>query len=230
MLEWLVELEGDRAELEYLPRMSFKTWRPTEQCGKYYLKSAEFDSSADARDVREDASRTLNVMNGLAKVMFGNFRGARVRGITRVDETGKQTQFIMPSGVPSAEKVGIPTVVTSSEQEPPQPPASPGAKWLEIAEKDESVARALELYGRLEPNWIDLYKVLEVVEEDVTGEESLMAKNWVEKSKIKRFKHTANWMRHPPTKYKSPKTPMSLDDARSLIRNILEAWLGSKQH
>lgn len=235
MTEWLVELKGDTAELEYLCSLSPPKWRVTEQGGRYYLRCAVFDSSMDARNVLADASRILDVMNGVGRLVLQKFEGAKVHGINRIEENGRQTQFIMPSSIPSAERLGIPAVTVPSGQESSQPFSIPGSKWIEIAEKDLSADKALALYGGLEHNWRNLYMVLEVVEGDVGGENGLLSKGWAHKAKIKLFKRTANSFlklgyqaRHATAKYKAPRIPMSLDDAQSLIKNILTNWLCSK--
>lgn len=235
MAEWLVELKGDRSDLEYLCALPSQRWKVTEQGGRHYLKSTVFDSPTDARDVLADASRTLDVMNGVARLVFPNFEGAKVNSIARVEENGRCTQFIMPTGTRSAERSGIPTVVISGGHEPPEPPSIPGSKWIEIAQKDESVATALALYGGLEHNWRNLYVVLEVIEDALGGNRLLINKGWAPQGEIERFKHTANSFRalgrqarHGITKWDPPRSPMSFNDAQSLIRNILYKWLCSK--
>jgi len=208
----------------------------TEQGGRYYLESAVFDSSKDARDVLEDVSRILDVMNGVARLVCQNFEGPRVDGIKRIEKNGRPpTQFIMPTGIPSAERFGITAITVRSGQEPSQPPSIPGSKWIETAEKDRSVDKALALYGGLTHNWRNLYMVLEAIEDDIGGENGLIGKGWAQKDKIKLFKHTANSFislgyqaRHATATKKAPQKPMSLDDAKSLIKNILENWLCSK--
>jgi hypothetical protein len=236
MAQWLAELKGDKADLEYLCKLSSQRWRMIEQGGRYYLESADLDSSMDARDVLENASGTLDVMNGLARLVYRNFEGSKVSGISRVEKNGKPpTQFIMPSGIRSAARFGTVTIIEPSGQEPSQRPSIPGAKWIEIAEKDRLAARALALYGGRAHNWVNLYMVLEVVEDDVGGEKGLIGKRWAQKGKIKLFKRTAdNFLslgyeaRHATEKYEAPNKPISLGDAESLIRNILERWLCSK--
>ena len=238
MAEWLVELKGETAELEYLCKLpSSQGWRMTEQDGRYYLESEVFDSSADARDVLSGASRMLDVMNGVARLVLKNFEGPIVKGaIKRIEKNGKPpTQFLMPSGIASAETFGSINVTIPSGQEVSHRTSIPGSKWIEIAEKDLSAHKALALYGGLKHDWRSLYMVLEAIEDDVGGERGLIVKGLAQKNEIKLFKQMANSFlslgyqaRHATAKHQAARKPMSLEDAKSLIKNILENWLRSK--
>ena len=64
---------------------------------------------------------------------------------------------------------------------------------LELARNNEPLRRALVIYGSLLPHtWINLYKVLEAMEDGNGGERGLIAKNFVPAGDIKNFKPTAN--------------------------------------
>lgn len=237
MAEWLVGLKGDKAELEYLCKLckpSSQSCTVMEQHGTYYLKSALFDSSIDAHEVLETASRILDVLNGIVRLVFSSSQGAEVTSILGTENDEKPpTQYIMPIGIPSEEKFGIPTILVG--QELPEEASIPGSKWLEIAEKDTQVDKALALYGGLEPNWRNLYIVLEAIEDDVGGEKELIKEDWAPKGNIKLFKQTAanfrvlgREARHSTGSFEPPSKPMRLKEAQSLIRDILEKWLCSK--
>jgi hypothetical protein len=236
MAEWLVELKGTKIDLGLLYNLSLQGWKIIEQEGKYYLQSADLDSSADGQNVHENASRTLDVMYGVAKLTDRKFECPKIGGIRRIEKNGRPpTQFIFPSSISSAERFGMVSITNESRgQEPSEPPSNPGLKWIEIAEKDLSAARALTLYGGLMHNLRNLYMVLEIVEKDIGGENRLIDTGWAKKNEIRLFKQTASTVpiadqaRHAPGKYKIPAKPMSMDDAESLIKDILENWLRSK--
>ena len=73
--------------------------------------------------------------------------------------------------------------------------------------------------------------VLEVIEDAVGGEKTLTSKSWGRKSEVKLFKQTANSFRalgaearHGTTSQPPPSKPMSLNQARDLIRQLLHDW------
>lgn len=232
MTEWLIRLRGKKSDLVYLCTLSLSYGRVVEEDGGFSLRSIHFDSLTDVNDVFQRATNFLDVINGAAKLRYPNLQAVRANGVTRIEEDGKRTQVIMVPGIESEAGVGILTVVSDDSTSSKQP--SIPELWVEIAEKDTSVDKALLLYGNLEHNWRNLYMVLEVVEEDVGGKKALINKDWVSGNKIKLFKRTANSYhslgpdaRHS-TNREPPPNPMSIQEARSLIRNILLKWLPSK--
>ena len=237
MAEWIVRLEGNSSEISYLSELTSKRWKVTKTNSIYYLKSIEFNSFTEAHDVLEKASNILDILNGIARLVFGSFQGVKVGGIGRAENNGKPpAQYILPEGITTSVRVGTPRItVILNGREIPQQYNIPGSKWIEVAEEDEKATKALTLYGGLEHNWKNLYMILEVIEDDVGGERKLINKGWTSKGEIKRFKRTADnyrilgrEARHGTEKWDAPREPMSLGDAESLIRNILDKWLCSK--
>ena len=103
------------------------------------------------------------------------------------------------------------------------------------AAKEEIVARALRFFSK-EKNWVNLNKVLEAITVDLKSLEAVKAQNWVPRSEINRFTGTAN--NHTPAKgearhgfdYGDPMpNPMTLGEAKQLIRTILARWLQTKK-
>jgi len=234
MTEWLVRLEGGKSELEYLCTVRSPNWSVTAQDNEYYLRAVDFNSLEDPRDVVLIATQILDVIGGIARLSFGDFHAAKVGGVTRVEANGKITQIVMPPSIPITFKVGIPAVTTSATEGSSQQP-NPLERWIQVAEHDELVSRAFALYGGLEHNWRNLYMILEVVEDDVGGEQALIGKEWVPNGKIKLFKRTANNFRvlgrearHGSAKYEPPAETMPLPQAQSLIQKIMEYWIRSK--
>jgi hypothetical protein len=125
-------------------------------------------------------------------------------------------------------------VIDSDGQETVQT-APPFESWIHLAKQDELVERALILYANLPHNWRNLFIILEIIEDDFGGEKGLKSKGWVSGNMITLFKRTANsYMaigreaRHGSTKKQPPVKPMGLQEAQSLVRNILFKWLSSK--
>ena len=100
--------------------------------------------------------------------------------------------------------------------------------WMKLAEEDEIVKNVFRLITEFEPNWINLYKVYEIVKKDA-GKKKI--EQWT-KNKISQFTHTANSQsaigddaRHGVDRSDPPKEPMSISEAEALIRNLLQKWL-----
>jgi hypothetical protein len=83
-------------------------------------------------------------------------------------------------------------------------------------------------------DWYSLYKVLDILEMAHGGEKAFERLGWASSSELKRFTGTANnstalgdAARHARADWTPPKRPMSLDEAKSLIRSLLFRWLES---
>ncbi len=113
--------------------------------------------------------------------------------------------------------------------------ASPVVSLVEQAMRDQSVAKALRLLAGDPNTWVGLYRIHEVIDNDLGGEHALIKKGWVGSRQLKRFKHSANSVavggdsaRHGKELTVPPRDPMSLTEAQAYVRYILEAWLVSK--
>ena len=63
---------------------------------------------------------------------------------------------------------------------------------MTIAGKSEAVARVLCLHGNDKLDWVNLYRIFEIICGDVGGSDAIAASIWASKAAIRRFKHTAN--------------------------------------
>jgi hypothetical protein len=77
-------------------------------------------------------------------------------------------------------------------------------------------------------SWANLYKVFEVVRDDVGDQ----VYELVESTKLRAFTGTAqsrrligDQARHASEKYPGPKNPLSIEEARQLIRQLVENWV-----
>jgi hypothetical protein len=210
----------------------------TREVDSFYLKSEGFNSCKDERDVREIATEILNKLNGLAKIHFGKFQPITIDSVTTIDEHG-QRKTIYSEEVVSTMRFKADVEATlikpdgTVEKSQPQP-----IKLFEhgfsIAKKDKNVAEALRIFGNLENNWVNLYKIYEIVLSDVGGK--IYQNGWATKTDIDRFTQTAQSVeavgddaRHyNPKKCPLPENPISLPEAKALIRTILEKWILSK--
>jgi len=57
--------------------------------------------------------------------------------------------------------------LTRNGESIPQPPL-PGPKYLALAAQHPDAAEALAIIGKAEPNWAELYKVYEIVRDNIS--------------------------------------------------------------
>ncbi|MFC1453068.1 hypothetical protein ACFLSJ_06945 [Verrucomicrobiota bacterium] len=105
----------------------------------------------------------------------------------------------------------------------------------DLPPNDSNVDTALRILAQRQLTWSELYKLLESVQADQGSDYPITAGVTTE-AQLRRFKHTANSMaaigddaRHGPKSQQPPSTPMTMDDARDLLRSILKHWLAEKR-
>ena len=237
MPKWLVRLKGERFDLEDFPKLlRSPEVRVVEENGSFYLESSEFNSLTSAEEVRERGRELIKLINGVAKFNRDNFLGISEDAITRVEDDGKRHHYVFLEGTATIRtKVSAQLTVIAadgSEKVAIQPSAL--ESLLEVAQKHNVVAKALSFYR--DDTWSSLYKSYETIKGDVGGKQQIIKNGWVVKSDINRFTQTVqseaaigDSARHAASKkYKPPAQPMTLLEARALIKTILSRWVSSK--
>lgn len=236
MPKWLVKLKGERFDLEDFPKLlRSPEVRVVEENGSFYLESNEFNSLTLVEEVRERGRALIKLINEVTKFNRDNFLGVSEDAITRVEDDGKRHNYLFLEGTVTIHtKVSAQLIVIAtdrSENITTQPSAL--ESLLKVAQKYNDVADALSFYR--EDTWIGLYKTYEIIRDDVGGELQIIKNGWSVKSAIKRFTQTAqsraalgDSARHASKKYIPPAQPMTLMEARVLIKTILSQWVSLK--
>lgn len=236
MPKWLVRLKGERFNLEDLPELlRSPEVKVVEENGSFYLGSSEFNSLTSAEEVRERGRALIKLINGVAKFNRDNFLDVSEDGITQVEDEGKRHHYVfIEEAITAYEKVSAQvTVITADGSEKVANQPSALESLLEVAQKHNVVADALS-FNR-DDTWVSLYKAYEIIRDDVGGKHQIIKNGWSVDSDINRFTQTAqsraalgDSARHASEKYKPPAQPMTLSEAKALIKTILSRWVASK--
>jgi len=236
MPRWLVRLEGEKFDLEDLPSLVCSPeYTVIEEDGLYYLGSSDFDSLGSADEVREHAIAIIKMMNGVMKLYIPSFGGVYEGGVTMIGEDGRRHHYVYLEGsikLRSKASANL-TVTTSNNTQQTDSLPSTIESWISLAKADKAVADALHFFK--ENTWISLYKVYEIIGEDIGGEQAIIKNGWATKRGLSQFTHTAqskaaigDLARHATNKLKPPSQPMSIKEAEALLRGIILSWLSSK--
>ncbi|NJD78871.1 MAG: hypothetical protein FIB08_17550 [Candidatus Methanoperedens sp.] len=235
-MEWFVVITGEIFDLEELSKsLNSPGLCITQYRNEFILKSTDFNLLKDADDVRNKANEILSQINGAAKLALGMRKPVTVASVGKINDDGTVYGFVsIPSPINLRTSVSASlTAPDGTIQESHQ--GDPIPSWITVAQHDINVAKALRLFGKDINDWVNLYRIYEVIESDVGDKSSIINKGWATENAIRRFKHTANSpgaigdeARHgnqtPP-----PKDPMALSEAKSLVETILRNWLCSKE-
>jgi len=234
--KWLVILKGNKFDLEDLPSLlRSQEFNVTNNNGSYCLWSSEFNSLISADEVRERGIALIKMVNDAARLYRDDWHDVAVDGITCVEDDGNRHVYLYEEVTITARaKVSaVDVLISASGSQPVTDQPSPLESYLRLAQNHKPVADALHFYR--EDSWVNLYKVYEVVRDDVGGEHALIKKDWVPKDDLKLFTQIAQSRaalgddaRHASKKYKPPSQSMSFSEAKSLIKSILAKWFTTK--
>lgn len=180
-------------------------------------------------EAKKDGEALLARLNAVAHVAHGNHSNLKIVGVGCKDPaTGQVNDFILAPSFSSTSFIGMVIVGDGTPQK------KVGDKFLAAAAKDEDLKRAQEIYGSVAHDWKGLYMVLDAAIQGHNDQQTLIDRKWVPQGHIKKFKHTAdnyratgNMARHGKTNLDPPKVPMTLEEARSMMRTILRKWVES---
>jgi hypothetical protein len=138
--------------------------------------------------------------------------------------------------VKSGGMTGVATDAAGKVITQPEPPSPCSAVFLELSAADPAIAEVLRLLSAPDAmTWVSLFRIHEVIEDDVEGQHKLERKGWGSADDLRRFKHSANSVqvggdksRHGKESLIPPKNPMTLAEAEAYAKYIVQAWFASK--
>ena len=236
MTERLVRLKGHQFDLEELAEhfTSDDLNVRRDEDGHYYLRSSDFDQMSDSSAVEERGRELLEYINGTAKLLFGpGYRAVEFDAAARIEEDGKRYHTVGTSiTISGRSRVSVrPTVIRADGtiEGVPQPSDSADA-LVNLADQIEEVADALRFYQR--GDWINLYKAWVIASDAAGGAHEFVNKGWATRKDQSRFTGTAQSRveigddaRHASQRYKAPKDPMTLEEARTFVQSTIRAWV-----
>lgn len=233
MPNWSVQLSGDRFDLEDFPKwFTTPDLQVVEGSDGYYLRSELLGAIEDADQVRASARELLESLVGAAKLYRPSLGAIGLNAVVKEGENERRHVYVYLSGaIQMRSKVSTAKLTINGKEETPQIPRP--ALWAAIAKDDEKVRQALRFWVKGSENWADLYKVHEVIESDVG--DAIYTNGWASKIEVTRFTRTANSVealgdqaRHAKKYAESPPKPMTIQEAKRLIKRLLEKWIDSK--
>jgi hypothetical protein len=198
--------------------------------GHYLSFAAPNGLFDDGSRLYEAVSLLLHRVNGVARACMSDFRPVGLVGRFD-DETGRQAAVVLAETA-EARARAFPAAVMVDGQQPPMT-SPPGPGYVQLAAVHPDVAEVLEILGKadLAPNWADLFKVFEIVNNNVTG---LRKRGWITSEEIRAFTASANRpdisgadARHARMSGDPPKRTMTLIEARQMIGALVTGWLDS---
>jgi hypothetical protein len=185
----------------------------------YCLTSPTLDAMDDASAVAARASEWQNKWNGAAALLMTHTSPVIVQQVSHRDNGGRQTCRAMV-------RVFVQRGVTPESREQMR-------KLL--LSTDPAVNKVLDLCATENSDWVNAYRVYEVIKEASGGIDRIAANGWASKMEIELFKRTANHpeatgtsARHGEQRIDPPAKPMSAAEATALMTRIVNSFLNAK--
>ena len=238
-MKWKVRITGDNYELEELQK-SFSGLEKisiTKENDGFYLSSVLFDTCSSNVEVENKAKDIIAVLNGAKTLELGGNIQIEIDYIEFEGYDGSKqifTNLIGKSHVRGSSDV----VIKNSKGEIIEQicPSDNVPNWVYLGLSEENIKKALRLYSKEHSSWNGLYKIYEIIRDDMGGKKTLVDKGWITQTTIKRFTRTANSpsvsgddARHGTESTDPPPNPMLFSKARSVIDTLLIKWLTYKK-
>lgn len=235
---WLVRLVGDASTLASLAQsLTNSSLRILQEREEYFLASDRFALSDDANAVYQSAKEVVEILNGASKLGLDAVPSITLGPLLWQRKDGIRDTFLFPEPVTITFHVIAPSVRLTSPDGTVEEsrPADAVREWTELALKNDAIANVFRLLGSGTLDWVNLYRIFEIVCSDIEGLNVIEAKGWATKASMTLFKHTANSpsasgldARHGAETQQPPMRPMSISEARALMSTIVHAWLRDK--
>jgi hypothetical protein len=237
-MEWQVLLTGDDHDLEELPK-SFGGPDLMIEKGEdgFTLKWRGMEDLTEVSAVRDKAHEIIGLLDGAARIVLGTRAPIGFGGVALIRPDGSKVHEVSGSATThTGARVSSVTLRHADGTEEVLHLADPVAEWVRIGLRDKVAADVLHLVALKPLDWVNLYRILEIIGQDVGGRHGISGYRWTTKAALDRFRHTANSRtaigdeaRHGKEHTQPPSDPMALAEARSLIETVLHNWMRTKQ-
>lgn len=230
---WSAALTGEPGDLRYFAQAigDGPVWISEQPDGSFEMSSLRFENLSTAGEVRTAAEEIALALSGVAKASIQSRSPFRVGAIFERGVSGGRSITLQVDSAVHAQR-SSPVILIHKRADGSEvldPETRAVSERLSAALVHREAMRALRLLAKGDETWVDLYRVLEVVEANVPSD---VLNTWVGKSQLRRFKHTANSVaiagdgaRHGSESKSRPKNPFRLSEARGFVHGIVERWL-----
>jgi hypothetical protein len=231
MARWLVELTGDRFDVEDYPS-NFPTgpFAAIEKGGRVFLCGESLEQLTDPAEVLARAEGIVSQWYSILSLQERSLDRPILGAVTRELDDGTEQKYAFLRGTARGRSKVRATLSTNGEV---AQTGGEGQRLLAAAERAPHLLRALMLWEAPHRAWPRLYAILEEIE--IHLGKSVVDANIATKKQRDQFTRTANSAegagidaRHGSGKFEPAQHPMSLSDATEFIRFVLSRALEKK--
>lgn len=197
--------------------------------GHLLVQSPALDGATDAPAALQIAADHVRRLNGAARLERPNHHDVTLTGQIRQGE--RMHAVVLTDTLAIRTHIHTPAV-TGGRTTPTTADPTP----IDRAAKHPEVGEVLDLLGHPDgPTLSNLYKIFEVIRDDVGGEKGLVSSGLSDKPTMSAFTATANRAdisgddaRHVRGPKDPPKRSMTQEEAREFVRGLCDRWMKTK--
>lgn len=229
---WKVKVKGSAAILAHW----YGEHRFLKEGEDYLCDPGIFADCSTVTQVRQRAVEELFHLNRYAATFLPTAGNVRLGEVSRVDEEG-ETQYVYVQAAFALASASVEVWIGEPDGAARRvAPILPELqRWRQLLKQDAHVAKVERLLGEQAHDWVNLVRVVEVMEHDLGGQAVLIAQGFTSKADRSRFGRSANHhetagdlARHGVSKGVPPDDPMPLAEARAYVDRIRRRWLKIK--
>jgi hypothetical protein len=231
MARWLVQIDGDRFDIEELP-----FWFPSgeiyaiEENSTVFLVGSRLEQVTDASKVQQVAAKAIEDFYSVIYLIEPGIRRPSVGTVFREHDDGTRHGYAVLSAVVSGRSKARASVTTAGNAEPEENRLTQAQELLAASQHSRHLQVALSLISIPNATWPHYYRCLEEVESSLGAKVS--EKGFCSAGERSRFTRTANTpeasgadARHGLGKFDPPKNPMAPAEGLSFVRQMLQKAL-----
>ena len=232
MARWLVQLEGERLDLDEFT-LGFPTGEifAVRDGEKAFLVGDAFEMLQEAGQVRERALQAVDEFSAIIAILWPSLQRPRVGTVFReADDGSRAGHAFLSASVRARSKARATLSVAGTPQGDPVP--TQAQMLLEGSRSNPHLQTATLIWADENRTWPRLYRILGDLERYLRRPASKAG--LCSRGERDRFTRSANSAevagkdaRHASGRNEPPDNPMRLDEGTSFIRRLLEASLRS---
>ncbi len=225
---WEIELEGSEADLALISDLNSDAVSIEIVDGRYFMK---FKPQPDEQpiDAFVRSQKYVESLNAICRLRFPGYGDLSVsRDLRNQNRDGSSGITIVVKPAKIAVRTFPATITAEGKTHKPIDLVN---DYVDVAVQDPTVSLALRLRNSNEFDWVQMYRVLEIINSD----RNITDAGWVSNSQWRLFKHTANSTaaigdkaRHGHSPQVPPANPMTEEEAVCMTDTILKCWLDEK--
>jgi hypothetical protein len=231
-MRWSIILSGDSHFLQILSEWSSDiNFIVSKVDSEYLLESKEFEKCGSNSEVYEIGQELISLLNGFIFQKYEIPGAIKSGGVIRFRDDGKRDIFLMiTETIKSTTRLYAPTI-TLKNPDGETIVNRPGLHIFDKVGNAKSSEKASKIFRLMQNGNLDfatLFKIVEIL----LSEKGAALYKWVPKKKITLLKRTANHSasigdeaRHGVSEEDPPKVPMDLEEARSIVKLLVDKYI-----